>query len=173
MFFLSCMAVNCLHPLFPIFVSPFLSVSYLPGVYLQHKDGALMMPQDCQYNQSDPLHLCELSENKGLQVTVTEPATWTGTHAEALFPPRYRDKDMNKSSVNTVWICLWIDPSVCSVFTCTNSLFFSKSLSEEALMIAADDRFRCIVGNGWERSADFGVKIDTLSLMLFWVFCCE
>lgn len=28
-------------------------------------------------------------------------------------------------------------------------------------MIAADDRFRCIVGNGSERSADFEIKIDT------------
>lgn len=34
-----------------VFLSPFLPVSCLPGVYLQHKDVALMMPQACQYNQ--------------------------------------------------------------------------------------------------------------------------
>lgn len=46
-----CMAVSCLHSLHLVSLSPFLSVSSLPGVYLQHKDGALMMPQGCQYNQ--------------------------------------------------------------------------------------------------------------------------
>lgn len=82
-----------------------------------------------------------------------------------------RDKDRNKSSVNTVWHCLWIDPSVSSVLTSANSLL-SKSRSEAALMIAADDRFQHFVGNSLERSADFVVKIATLFLMLFWVFFC-
>lgn len=50
-FFHPCKAVSCLHLLLPVSMSPFLGVSSLPGVYLQHKDGALMMPQGCQYNQ--------------------------------------------------------------------------------------------------------------------------
>lgn len=29
----------------------FFPISCLPDVYLQHKDGALMMPRGCQYNQ--------------------------------------------------------------------------------------------------------------------------
>lgn len=96
-----------------------------------------MIPQGCQYNQSDPLHLYELSEHKACKLqSQSLQHELTGTHAKSLFPPRYRDKDENKSSVNTVWICLWIDPSVCSVFTCTNSLF----LPEKPLWRGANDR---------------------------------
>ena len=40
------------------FPSAFLSVSCLPGVYLEHEDGALMMPQGCQYNQRAILFIC-------------------------------------------------------------------------------------------------------------------
>lgn len=100
--------------------------SRLPGVYLWHKDGALLMPRDCQHTHHNLLHLWELSENKGLDVTVTEPSAWTGTHAGAFFSPCYCNTDMYKSSVSAVRTCLWIDPSVCGVFTCTNSFFFLK-----------------------------------------------
>ncbi len=71
MFFYSCMAVNCLHPLLPDSLSPFLSVSYLPGVYLQHKDSALMMPQGCQYNQKAILFIyksCQRTKTYKLQL---------------------------------------------------------------------------------------------------------
>lgn len=52
------MAVNCFLAVFCFSLSPFLSVSCLPGVYLQHKDSALMMPQGCQYNQRVSLFMC-------------------------------------------------------------------------------------------------------------------
>lgn len=38
--------------------SPSLRVSSILGVYLRHKDEALMMPQGCQYNQSAILFIC-------------------------------------------------------------------------------------------------------------------
>lgn len=38
--------------------------SRLPGVYLWHKGGTPLMPEACQHNHHNLLHLCELSENK-------------------------------------------------------------------------------------------------------------
>lgn len=150
--------------------SPFLSHVRLPDVYLRHKDIALMMPAGCQYNQRAILFIYTSCQRpKAYKLHLQRLQHEMAPTSQLSFLPCYQDKGTNKSSVNTVWHCLWIDPCVCSVFTCANSLLFWRSLSEAALMIAADDRFRCIVGNGLERAVDFRVKIDILSLILFWV----
>lgn len=104
-FFHPCKAVSCLHLLLPVSMSPFLGVSSLPGVYLQHKDGALMMPQGCQYNQRVILFIyasCQKTKAYKLQLqrlqhelAPTPKLSFhrvTGTKCE----------DANKSSVNTV-----------------------------------------------------------------------
>lgn len=51
-------------------------------------------------------------KTKGLDVTVSEPSAWTGTHAGAgFFPSYYWNIGVYKSSVNAVRICLWLDPA--------------------------------------------------------------
>ena len=96
-------AVNRLH--LPPPVSSCLRISSLAGVYLQHKDGALMMPQACQCNQRAILFICTSCQ----QTKAYKLQLWRLQHELAPAPklslctalPGQRRKK-NKSSVNIV-----------------------------------------------------------------------
>lgn len=144
------MAVTSLHLPVPVSMFPFLRVSSLPGVYLQHNrwrfnDASGLSIQ----SESDPLHLRELSRKQ-------RPTSYSYSACNVNWHPRrsslstalpgqrceqkLRRRSLTLSLDRSLCVC------VCSVFTSANSRLFSKSLCEAALMIAADDRFWCIVG---------------------------
>lgn len=71
-------------------MSPFLCASSLPGVYLQHKDEDLMMPQACQYNHRVILFIytsCQKTKAYKLQLQRLQREL---APTPKLFPPRYQ-----------------------------------------------------------------------------------
>ena len=111
-FFHRRIAVNRLH-LLPA-ASPCLRISSLPGVYLQHKDGALMMPRACQCNQRAILFICTSCQ----QTKAYKLQLWCLQHELAPAPKlslsarRHRDKEA-KQKLCQHSLTLTVDRSHC------------------------------------------------------------
>ena len=144
-----------------------------------------MMPRGCQYNQRAILFILASCQEKQRPTSYSYSAGNMNWHPRwsALFPPRYRDKVRNKSSVKTVWHCLRMDPSVCVV--CLHLLtafppfffyfFFCRKASPQR---PNDGRLMTDLGTLWgmarKRSADFRSKnrycsLDAILRLVFFV----
>lgn len=153
-FFYLCQAVSRLHPPHPVSLSPRCLFTTQRRCF---NDASGLSIQ----SESDPLHLHELSGNKSLQVTVTTPATWNGTHATALAFHRVTGTEIRTKalSAQSDFVFGWIPARAVCLHT----------PPKKALSLMTDLSAVCEMA-GYNQLDFVGVKIDSPSLILFCFF---